>query len=86
MNELGQEVTREAADSEAFYTPNWISDVYLTDSGPAIYADTKGDLPLLMGQRMVAILVEELTARSVPAHITVPPPAQPTMRVWTAAD
>jgi hypothetical protein len=82
VNERGHEVAREEADHEGMYTPNWISDVYLTDSGPAIYVDTKGDLPRLMGQRMVEILVEELTARSVPARVTVPPQVQPAMRVW----
>ena len=83
VDELGHEVAGEDVDNSGGYTPNWVSDVYLTDSGPAIFVDTKGDLPRVMGQRMVDILVEELTARGVPARVTVPPPGEPSARVWS---
>lgn len=86
VNELGNEVSLEEAEDQVVSTPHYISDVYLTDDGPIIYADTGGDLSRLMGERMIEILVEELTARGVPARISKAPPAGTTLTVWNPAD
>lgn len=55
------------------YTPNYSSPVYLTKAGPVIYVDTKGELPRAMADAMLRILVEELVAHDVAAHLTTPP-------------
>lgn len=55
------------------YTPNYSSPVFLTKAGPAIYVDTKGELPRAMADTMLRILVEELVAQGVTAHLTTPP-------------
>ena len=68
VNEDGREIDQSENDGR-YYTPNWVSDVYLTHSGAVLFVDTKGDVTRLMGEAMIAILVEELTARGVSAHI-----------------
>jgi hypothetical protein len=55
------------------YTPNWVSDVELSERGPVLWVDTKGYLTAAMGAAMVRVLTEELTARGVTAHVTTPP-------------
>lgn len=47
--------------------------VYLTEAGPVMYLDTKGDLPRAMADTMLRILVEELVAQEITAHLTTPP-------------
>jgi hypothetical protein len=68
VDEHGREIDEEENDGR-YYTPNWVSDVYLTDTGAVVLVDTKGDVTRLMGEAMIAILIEELTARGVSAHI-----------------
>ena len=82
VNEHGQEFPAEEDDGR-YYNPSWISDVYLTGTGAAIYVDTKGDTTRRMGEAMIAILIEELTARGVAARIAAPGMLDPTLRVWT---
>jgi hypothetical protein len=55
------------------YTPNYYSPVYLTEAGPVIYLDTKGELSRAMADTMLRILVEELEAQEITAHLTTPP-------------
>jgi hypothetical protein len=50
------------------YTPNSDS-VYLTDVGPAVAMDTKGEAGLEMGRTMVHVLVEELDWSGVAALV-----------------
>ena len=54
------------------YTPSYVSDVYLTDRGPALWVDTKGDLPRAQAEAMVRILVEELERRHVSGQVAAP--------------
>ncbi|MCW2699464.1 MAG: hypothetical protein JWQ45_999 [Blastococcus sp.] len=68
VTEDGREIDEEENDGRC-YTPNRVSGVYLTDTSAAVLVDTKGDVTRLMGEAMIAILVEELTARGVSAHI-----------------
>ena len=82
VNEHGLEFPPEEDDGR-YYNPSWVSDAYLTGSGVAIYADTKGDTTRRMGEAMIAILTEELTARGVTARITDPGYLDPELPVWS---
>jgi hypothetical protein len=67
------------------YTPNWVSPVHLTEPGPALWADTKGELSRAMGQAMVNVLVEELRRAEVTAFVTQLPHALLAgSTIWTA--
>ncbi|MBT2533909.1 hypothetical protein J7E83_17615 [Arthrobacter sp. ISL-48] len=68
----GRELTREEDATGEEYTANYYSPVYLTDAGPMAYLDTKGELPRAMGEAMLRILVEELTAQGIDAYLTTP--------------
>jgi hypothetical protein len=82
INEHGREISDDEIDV-GWNTPSWVSDVYLTDAGAVLFVDTKGDLTRLMGDAMVAVLVEELTARGVNAHIAALPRGfDPGERLW----
>lgn len=72
VNELGEEVDLETADL-ALYTPNCVSDVYITAIGPIVSVDTKGELPKAMADGMLRILLDELTGVGISAHVTAPP-------------
>ena len=72
LNELGREIDEDEMDV-GWNTPSWVSDVHLTDAGAVLYVDTKGDLTRAMGDAMIAVLTEELTARQVAAHIAALP-------------
>lgn len=72
VNGRGQEVDLATHDPND-YTPNWVSDVYITSEGLVIYVDTKGDLPKGMADAMLRIVVEELLAVDVTAHVTAAP-------------
>ena len=48
------------------YTPNYVSDVYLTDLGPLIHADTKGELSTGMADGMLRILEPNSGRRKSP--------------------
>ncbi|WP_427005342.1 hypothetical protein [Pseudarthrobacter sp. H2] len=67
----------ELADSELEttneYTPNYSSPVHLTPKGPVAYLDTKGELSRAMGEKMLRVIVEELEAQGITAHLTTPP-------------
>lgn len=74
VDQDGKELTRgEMTGDYPQYTPNFISDVYLTDLGPMIYADTKGELSTGMAEGMLRILVAELRSQEVAAVVTAPP-------------
>lgn len=74
VDQDGKELTRsEMTGDYPQYTPNYISDVYLTDLGPMIYADTKGELSPGMAEGMLRILVAELRSQEVTAVVTAPP-------------
>jgi hypothetical protein len=68
----GQEVDLDTHDPYD-YTPNWVSPVYTTSKGLVIYVDTKGELPKGMADAMLRIVVEELLAAHVSAHVTAAP-------------
>ena len=72
VNGEGQEVDLETHDPYD-YTPNYVSPVYTTSKGLVIYVDTKGELPKGMGDAMLRIVVEELVAAHVSAHVTAAP-------------
>ena len=72
VNGQGQEVDLDTHDPYD-YTPNWVSPVYITSKGLVIYVDTKGELPKGMADAMRRIVVEELLAADVTAHVTAAP-------------
>ena len=55
------------------FTPDYVSDVYLTELGPMIWTDTSGELPIGMAETMLLILEAELRAQGITAHVTAPP-------------
>jgi hypothetical protein len=77
VNGQGQEVDLATHDSYD-YTPNYVSPVYITCEGLVIYVDTKGELPKGMADAMLRIVVEELLAADVTAHVTAPSPSSDT--------
>ncbi|GAA1312516.1 hypothetical protein Psi02_76980 [Planotetraspora silvatica] len=70
--EDGREVSVEEAEYGDLYTPNYVSDIRLAPRGPWLYVDCKGYVPPAMGERMIAILVEELERVGVSGRIEVP--------------
>jgi hypothetical protein len=52
------------------YTPNYVSDVEVTERGVSIWADTKSTTTPQMAAAMVDILLEELDARGVEGVLT----------------
>ncbi|MGY3318123.1 hypothetical protein [Arthrobacter sp. TE12232] len=85
VDQDGNELTRAEMTGEyPQYTPNYVSDVYLTDQGPMIWTDTKGELTKGMAEEMLRILVAELRAQGITAHITAPPADLPLddQRIW----
>jgi hypothetical protein len=72
VNDRGEELLDwEAARAGDYRTPRNVSDVQIIGAGPAVLrVNTGGWLPTGMAARMLAILVEELEARAVTAHIT----------------
>lgn len=75
VDEFGRELSDYEVSCEAptSYTPNFISHVYLTKHGPALWTDTKGGLSDSMGASMLRILVAELHAEGISATVTAPP-------------
>jgi hypothetical protein len=73
IDEHGRELAEWESDTGETYTPNYVSDVGLSERGPVLWVDTKGYLTAAMGAAMVQALTEELTARGVTAHVTTPP-------------
>lgn len=74
VDDKGNELTAAEMASTEDYTANYCSPVYLTDTGPMAYLDTKGDLPRAMAETMLRILVEEAEARGITAYLTTPTP------------
>jgi hypothetical protein len=71
VNDRGEELLDwEAARAGDSSTPSNVSDVQILDAGPVLRVNTGGWLPTGMAARMLGILVEELQARAVTAHIT----------------
>jgi hypothetical protein len=68
VNERGQEVNLDASPDE--YTPSYVSEVDVTNEGLEIYVDTDGELPKAMADAMLRIVVEELVAADITAHVT----------------
>jgi hypothetical protein len=54
------------------WTPNFVSDVYLAPEGPMLWVDVKGVCSPAMGRKMLDVLVAELVARDLGAHIATP--------------
>ncbi|HEX2072207.1 MAG TPA: hypothetical protein VHF92_00365 [Geodermatophilus sp.] len=82
LNEHGREID-ESEMNVGYYTPSWVSDVYVTDAGVVLFVDTNGDLTRKIGEAMIDIFVHELTARGVSAHIAALPRGfQPGDQVW----
>ena len=50
-------------------TPSYVSPIYIWDVGLAMYADTAGDLSGPQGRAILAVLVDELEAAGVTAHL-----------------
>jgi hypothetical protein len=73
VNGRGQEVDLATHDPYD-YTPNYVSEVFITAEGLVIDVDTKGELPKGMADAMLRIVVEELLAANVTAHVTAPSP------------
>lgn len=74
VDQNGEELTRAEMTGEfPQYTPNYVSDVYLTVLGPAICTDTKGEVSKSMAEGMLRILVAELRAQGITAFVTAPP-------------
>jgi hypothetical protein len=74
VGDSGKELTLAELEGEnPEYTPNYVSEVYLTDLGPMIWADTKGELTKGMGEGMLGILVAELRSEEITAFVTAPP-------------
>lgn len=81
IDEYGRELKLEQREAEEQaaktwdvpYTPNFISDVYLTPHGPMVWTDTKGELTRPMGDAMLQVLLDELRAEGITAHVVAPP-------------
>ncbi|WP_136017875.1 hypothetical protein [Arthrobacter silvisoli] len=74
VDQNGNELTpAEMTGEYPQYTPNYVSDVYLTDLGPMIWTDTKGDVTKAMAEEMLHILVAELRSQEIAARIIAPP-------------
>jgi hypothetical protein len=66
VDQFGNELTPAEMTGEfPQYTPNYVSDVYLTVLGPMICTDTKGEVTKDMAEAMLRILVAELRARGI---------------------
>jgi hypothetical protein len=70
LDEKGEE--HEEWELVEYWGPSYVSPVQLTAAGPMMWTDTKGELSAAMGTGMIRILVAELTARGVTAHVTAP--------------
>jgi hypothetical protein len=73
VSESGRELTDDELHTTDEYTPNYASPVYLTDKGPMASLDTNGELPRAMGEAMLRILIEEVSAVNIDAYLTTPP-------------
>jgi hypothetical protein len=69
VDEQGRELDYWEVFQGGSYTPNFVSDVYVTPRGLVVWADTKGELSIPMGLKLIKVLVEELRARGVSAAV-----------------
>ncbi len=74
LMEDGTERAKSAFGLPVLYTPNYAWPVHRSAGGPVLLMDTKGFLPVPMGQTMLRVLIEELTSAGIAAHITASPP------------
>jgi hypothetical protein len=72
IDETGRELQDWEREHSEAYTPNYVSDVFLTTEGPVMTVDVKGWLSRPMGRTMVDVLVEELVGRGLDARVTAP--------------
>lgn len=74
-DEIGPGILRtpDAEPWDVLYTPNYVFPVRLTADGAYVAVDTKGEVYGPMVRTMVALIVEELMARSLSARFAVPP-------------
>lgn len=84
VDERGDELEEWQARLCHTYTPNYVSDVHLHDSGVSMWVDTKGWLCKPMAYRMLVILMDELATRGVSAVIDAPPAGAFLAPVWEA--
>lgn len=73
LDDEGRELTEAQAASGLWFTPEYASDLHITDAGVVVYLDCRGEFSKTRGQRMIEILVAELWANGVSAHISRPP-------------
>jgi hypothetical protein len=83
LDEEGEEL-EEWSDTGETYTPNWVSDIYLSPDGPWLSTDTQGVLFPRMIRAMIDVLVEELQGRGVDARIEAPAPGLSSDEAWQA--
>lgn len=72
IDEHGHEMTQKEFERSDAYSPNYVGG-YRTDAALTLYPDTKGELPRVQGETMLRVLVQELEAHGVDAHIGIPP-------------
>jgi hypothetical protein len=81
---------REVPDpeDEDVYTPNYVSNVYISAAGALVYVDTKGELTAEMGGALLRVLAQELARAEVTALVTAPPPNDHSLyrTVWVDPD
>lgn len=72
--DIGTELTRPEYDTGEYYMPNYVADVHMTEQGPVILTDTKGEIGMQMAEAFVRVIAEELEERNIVAHVRAPPP------------
>lgn len=81
IDEQGEEL-EEWSDTAETYTPNYVSDVFVSPDGPWLSIDTQGVLYPQMVRVMIRILVETLQRSGVDAHVEVPPRGLSVGETW----
>lgn len=81
VDEVGEELEDWSNTGET-YTPNYVSDVYVSSGGPWLSIDTKGIVYPQMLRTMIRVLVEELQRRDVDAHVEAPTRGLPHDEAW----
>jgi hypothetical protein len=73
-NQEWEKINEEArkAGMDCPRTPNYVSAVRLASRGPWFYVDCQSSIPSAMGERMIAVLVEEMERGGVSGRIEVP--------------
>ena len=83
IDEEGHEL-EEWADTGETYTPNWVSEVYLSPHGPWVTVDSQGVFHVEMVRAMVDVIVEELERRGIgDARVEEAPRGLPADEIWT---